>query len=531
MDEPLSPSGNVIMTGDQPVAPEPSVPDVSEMPHSPAPAPEPPPTPTPAPAETKPFVVSESESSSNPFVPQMPAESAPPTPEQTAPVTVAESSGNPWMKRFLALGGLLVIIFLLVLLGKFIFGLIMGNKQVTLTYWGLWEDDATLQNVFSTFESSHPNIKISYIKQSQQQYRERLQAAIDRGEGPDVFRFHNTWVPMFRNELAPAGKDVMTTAEFSSTFYPVATNDLVGGQYIYGMPMMIDGLGLYYNVDLLASAGVTPPTTWPDVLTAVPKLTVKNGTTIVTSAIALGTANNVENFSDILATMLMQNGASLVNPTGTQAEQALTFYRKFSDPNDPVYTWNDSMDNSIYAFASGKVAMILAPSWRAFDVKQINPNIHFKIGSIPQLPGNTVNWASYWVEGVSAKSKYQKQAWQLVTYMISKDVVTKLYTDESKTRLFGEPYARVDMANAVSADPYVGAYIQEAPTAKSFPLASRTFDNGLNDRLIKYLLDAVNAVDQNGAAPSAALATAAQGFTQVLGSYGLTTASAPTTTQ
>jgi multiple sugar transport system substrate-binding protein len=479
------------------------------------------------------FVVSESVQPTNQFAPQVVTETSSdvPPPDPNQPMTVAPSGGSPWIKRLLALGVFFIIILLVVLLGKYLLGLTAGSKSVTLTYWGLWEDSSTLQGVLKEFETLHPKIKVNYIKQSHQQYRERLQAAIDRGDGPDVFRFHNTWVPMFRNELAPAGKDVMTTSEFSSTFYPVASQDLVGGQYIYGMPMMIDGLGLYYNEDIFASAGVSPPETWPDVLTIVPKLTVRDGTTILTSAIALGTAGNIENFSDILATMMMQNGAKLITPTGTQAEQALTFYRKFSDPNDPVYTWNDSMDNSIYAFASGKVAMILAPSWRVFDVKQINPSLNFKIIPIPQLPGNTLTWASYWVEGVSAKSKNQVAAWELVKYMASRDVVTKMYTEESKTRLFGEPYARVDMASAISADPYVGAYIQQAATAKSFPLASRTHDNGINDRLIKYLLDAVNSVVENGTAPSAALDTAANGFSQVLTSYGLTTGSAPTTSQ
>jgi len=524
MDEPVSQAGGVVMSsdsGETPMAPPPQPPDQFS------------PLPADSPTE-KTFVIPPSKQPSNPFVPQITPDvsTGTPPPDQNAPMTVPPPSrGNPWLKRILVIFGFFVIILLVIALGKFLLGFVGGSKPVTLTYWGLWENNANLKSVLSAFEASHPKIKVTYVQQSQQQYRERLQAAIDRGDGPDVFRFHNTWVPMFRNELAPAGKDVMSAAEFAQTFYPVATADLVGGQYIYGMPMMIDGLGLYYNEDLFASAGVSPPSTWPDVLTIVPKLTVRDGTTILTSAIALGTAGNIENFSDILATMMMQNGAKLVTPTGTQAEQALTFYRKFSDPNDPVYTWNDSMDNSIYAFASGKVAMILAPSWRVFDIKQINPNLRFKIVPIPQLPGNTVTWASYWVEGVSAKSANQTAAWELVKYMTSKDVVTKMYTDESKTRLFGEPYARVDMASAVSSDPYVGAYISQAATAKSFPLASRTFDNGINDRLIKYLLDAVNAVVENGTAPSAALGTAANGFSQVLTSYGLTTGAAPATSQ
>ena len=187
------------------------------------------------------------------------------------------------------------------------------------------------------------------------------------------------------------------------------------------------------------------------------------------------------------------------------------------------------MDNSIYAFAIGRVAMIIAPSWRAFDVKQISPTLRFKIVPVPQLPGNTVNWASYWVEGVSTKSKYPEQAWTFVKYLTSREAATKLYTEAAKTRLFGEPYARVDLGSSIADDPYAGAYIKAAPTAKSFPLASRTFDNGLNDKLIKYMEDAVNSLGQ-GAAPTAALETASAGVRQVLTSYGLSAGAAPATT-
>lgn len=504
-DQSSTPVGGVVMADvpvTPPAAPGPDAPAVS----SPAYIPE--------------TIVVPPPQAENPFIPKG---ITPPAGTGSAPPSHA---GNPFLRRLL-----MVVVFALLLVGlivggKFVIGLVAGAKTVTVTYWGLWENDATVRGVISDFEIQHPTIKISYTKQSPKQYRERLQAAIERGEGPDTFRFHNSWVAMLRNELTPVPKTVMTPADFSTTFYPVASADLVAGNTIYGIPMMIDGLGLYYNEDLFAAAGVAAPTTWTDVIDIVPKLTVKKDNTIVTSAIALGTTGNVENFSDILATMFMQNGADLTQLSGKESEETLVFYRKFSDPTDLLYTWNETLDNSIYAFAIGRVAMILAPSWRAFDLVQMNPQLHFKIAPIPQLPGNSVSWASYWVEGVNAKSKNQKQAWEFVKYMTSQPVLTKLYTEAAKTRLFGEPYARVDMATSVTNDPYVGAFIKQAPSAKSFPLASRTFDNGINDKLIKYLEDAVNGYAA-GSAPSAVLQTAAAGFRQVLGTYGLVTRNTP----
>jgi multiple sugar transport system substrate-binding protein len=522
MDE-MPISGGVSMAG-APETSEPTVPPPDLV------TPQPPPEVIPpVPKTDQPFVVAPAAANSaNPFIPQVIPDGGN---QQSVgeQVAVAPAPGNPMPKRILMIAALLVVVVLLIFGGKFVLGMVSGAKTVTLTYWGLWENDATVKSVLTAFETANPKIKVVYTKQNPKEYRQRLQAFIAKGDGPDVFRFHNTWVPMLRNELAAAPKTVITAADFASTYYPVASADLVGGQSVYGIPMMIDGLGLFYNEDLFAAAGVTPPTTWEELLNIVPKLTVKNDATITTSAIALGTTGNVEHFSDILATMMMQNGAKLSVPTGKQAEEALVFYSKFANPSDPVYSWNSTMDNSIYAFASAKVAMILAPSWRVFDVKQISPTLRFKVVPIPQLPGNTVTWASYWVEGVSVKSKNQEAAWQLVKYMTSKEAVTKMYSEAAKTRLFGEPYARVELGSTINDDPYAGAFIKQAPTAKSFPLASRTFDSGINDKLIKYFEDAVNGLTQ-GTAPTAVLDTASSGFRQVLGSFGLTTGAAPTTT-
>ena len=159
-------------------------------------------------------------------------------------------TGNPLMRRLVMVGAFIGVLLILLLIGKFVLGIITSNKEVTITYWGLWENEAIVKNVITDFEAKNPKIKIKYLKQSNKQYREKLQAAIARGEGgPDVFRFHNTWIPMLKNDLLPSPKTGMNTQDFTASFYPIAKNDLVAGSTIFGVPMMIDGLGLYYNED------------------------------------------------------------------------------------------------------------------------------------------------------------------------------------------------------------------------------------------------------------------------------------------
>ncbi|OGG03607.1 hypothetical protein A2W14_03465 [Candidatus Gottesmanbacteria bacterium RBG_16_37_8] len=409
------------------------------------------------------------------------------------------------------------------------------KPKITLNYWGLWEEEEILRPIIEDYQKKNEGITINYSRQNPVNYRERLQAAIERGEGPDILRFHNTWLPMVQSSLAPLPKDIMSVEDFAKIFYPVAVKDLKAGDNFYGLPLEIDGLLLFYNEDILNGAGVPVPQTWVDVQNSVAKLTVKEGNRIVTSAIALGTAENIEHFSDILGLMMLQNGTLMDKSLFTCADskttdcavEALTFYRKFATP--PGNAWDNSLENSINAFAQGKVAMIFAPVWQAYTIQTINPDLNFKTAKVPQLPCNQnpcpeVNWASYWVEGVSVKSQHQKEAWQFLKYLISAEGEQALYKKQTEVKkIFGEPYSRVDLGKNLNDNPYLAPLIESAPTMQSFYLASRTFDGdtGLNSGLITYLKDAVNALSEHGASEETVLKTADSGFQQVLARFNL----------
>lgn len=431
-------------------------------------------------------------------------------------------------RKYILIGaGILVFLVIVLLAVRFIFSRGGDNsKAVTLTYWGLWEDPNTIKPLIDEYQKSHPTVKINYTKQNPKEYRERLQAAINRGEGPDLFRFHNTWTDMLKNELSAIPESIYTKQEYENTFYPVAVEDLNNGNNIVGIPLEIDGLVVIYNEDILKASDIEVPTAWEDFRNAAIRLTVKDQSgTIQTAGVALGSADNVEHFSDTLGLMFMQNGADLYDLGGpcadpnssTCATDTLLFYKRFAEL--PDNTWEGTFDNSIQAFAGGKVAMIFAPTWQILTIKQINPDINIKVAPVPQLPGITINWGTYWVEGVSPRSKNQLAAWEFLKFLSSKESMTKLYTEESKTRLFGEPYSRKDLASTLKNDPYLGVLMQEAPTMKSFPLASNTYDNGVNDQNIKYLLDAVNSM-QSGASADSAVETLTQGLNQILEKFG-----------
>ncbi len=416
----------------------------------------------------------------------------------------------------------LIIIFLVVKLftskGK--------SSTVSLTWWGLWEDESTVSSLISGYESQHPNVKISYVRQSPQDYRERLTSAMAKGSGPDLFRFHNTWVPMFRNDLDTLPSGVMNAADFAKNFYPISSADLTSGTGIVGIPLEYDALTLYINEDIFNKSGKTPPQTWDELRLLARELTVKDDQNNITQAgVALGRTENVDHWPEIVALLMLQNGVDLSNPIGKNAEDALTFFTVFSTLDG---VWDATLPTSTQTFAAGKLAMYIGPSWRSFEISLQNPTLKYKTVPIPQLPKDSPNqpditYATYWAEGVWSKSKNKSAAWDFLKFMTTQENLQKFYTNATKLRTFGEPYPRPDMNGLLIDHPILGSIIQQAPGAQSWYLASRTFDGptGINTQLANYFGDAVNTLVDNKDTVDKAMETVAAGVQQVLTQYRL----------
>ncbi len=370
-----------------------------------------------------------------------------------------------------------------------------NNKEVSLTFWGLWESANINNQIINEYQKEHPNVKIAYNMKNPQKYRESLQTQIAAGKGPDIFVFHNTWPDMISAELSELPTSIVSQKEIKENYFPVIFEDLRNANKKFiGLPTGIDGLGLYWNEDIFKAAGIaSPPTTWQELAQTAARLTVKGPDgTIKTAGIALGTASNVDHYSDILGMMLLQNNADVRNPTDQRSADTLEYYTKFA--KGPNRVWDETQPASTIAFVGGNLAMYLAPSWRAAEIKSENPTLNFKIAPLPQLGENKVTWASYWALGVSSKSANQEEAWKFVKYLQEDKSLIKLYDEARKSpgRIFGEIYPKLSLAKTLSSDQYTGAYVADAPYMKSFPMASRTFDEGINDQIIKAYEDAIN---------------------------------------
>jgi len=453
---------------------------------------------------------------------------APPPPQpplETPSESQQNNQGNsfPFVKTILKIFlGLIVVGTLFFLFYIFVLPRFINNKneKVTITYWSLWEDQKVIQPIISDFQKQNPNITVNFVKQDSKKYRERLDTRIRNGTGPDIFRFHNTWYPMLSSFLAPLPSDVITAKDFKSSFYAVTQKDLVKNGAIYGIPLEIDTLALYINTDIFQAAGINPPATWEEFINDARMITVKDEKgKIKTAGVAMGAYSNVVHAPDIISLLFAQNGVNPnnISANSQKAAETLDFYIAFAQGDGNI--WDKTQDSSTLAFSRGNLGMYFGYSWDYFTIKAMNPNLKFKIVAVPQLPDQSKNIASYWVEGVSGKSKHQKEAMLFLKFLTNKESAEKIYTETSKTRDYGEPYARVDLADSLKDNSNISPFLLQARSATSSFFVDATNDDGINSKCNTYLENAVGSILDNGSSETA-VQTLSKGISQVLSEYG-----------
>lgn len=426
-----------------------------------------------------------------------------------------------------------IILFIILIFGLIIFAVwalfFRGNanqedKDVTLTYWGVWEDISVLQPVFDDFQRENPNITVQYEKidiKTLGDYVSRLKTRTAEGNGPDIMRFHSSWLIQMQDILTPFPDDVVTETGLAEDYFKVVERDLKRNGAYYGLPLSIDTLSLYVNTNLLNSLGSTVPKSWDDLENTARELTTIEGGNIVRSGVAMGTYDNIAHASDLVALLFLQNGANIEEVSEDNMESAvsaLQFYTRFSQGAGGG-VWNQSMENSKIAFSGEKLAMYFGYSWDIFEIKAFNSNLNFEIHPVPELFGTNSTIASYWAEGISNKSQNPEAAFKLIKFMGKNETLQKIYANQVKLRGYGSPYPKKSLAKSIQDNKDVYPFLLRADNAVSTYFASDTYDAGINEEMNVYLGNAIRGIINDNISPSTSVETLGNGVRQVLTKY------------
>jgi multiple sugar transport system substrate-binding protein len=149
-----------------------------------------------------------------------------------------------------------------------------AQKPVTIRWWYHFDDPkATPDELVGAFEKAHPDIRIQAENipwGGGGDYDTRLYTSLIAGNGPDtgMVKFNNLARLMEMEALAPLDKWIDAwpgKADISPDLWRLHTAP--DGKRYY-MPLQYVVLYLYVRLDLLQKAGVKPPTTFDEFLTA-----------------------------------------------------------------------------------------------------------------------------------------------------------------------------------------------------------------------------------------------------------------------
>lgn len=405
-----------------------------------------------------------------------------------------------------------------------------ASKPMTLEYWRVFDPSDSLNDVLDDWKLIHPNIRISVRTLRFEEFEEELLNALAEDRGPDLFSIPATSIRKYQSKLLPAPaslklafqevkgtvkKEVITVLktlpgptlkEMREKFVDQVTEDVViksgsGGdikQEIYALPLAVDTLALFYNKDLFNQAKIaSPPKNWTDFQEVVKKLTKVDSKGVITrSGAALGTADNIERFSDILSVIMMQNQTLMTDDAGfaifdkvppnlagrpaPPGEEALAFYTDFASPAKEVYTWNNNFPNSVDAFAAGKTAMFFGYSYHLPVLNVKAPKLNWTTAKLPQIGGAEVNFANYWVEVVSKKTKHPNESWAFLQF-------AALNKDEAKKYLarVKKPTALRELISEQTQDLELGPFAEGLLTAKNWykGVDSKTAEEAIRDMI------------------------------------------------
>lgn len=398
------------------------------------------------------------------------------------------------------------------------------KDKVTLVIWNLFDDSDTWKEMIDSYQTASaaditsPKIKIEYRKRNlsgYENYEQELSDAIAAGNGPDIFTIHNDWAPRYKNKIYPLDSGAKTAQSFERKFVDVVSSDFLIDNKIYGVPLSVDSLALFYNKDILKSAEIyDPPRTWDDFKDVVIRLTIRDDKGgIIRAGATLGTEKNINRSSDILALLMLQSGSSITDPFSNTAvfnnndvgATALQFYTDFANAGKKIYTWNPVMEYSIDAFYQARAAMMINYSYNIPVVRAKAPKLNFAVAPMPQITGATapINYANYWAMTVSAKSKYPKEAWDFLTYISNPEVVKTYLTKAAR------PVAQKDLVDwqENGSDLNLGVFARQTLTAKSWYQA----ESSVNEAIF---LEAIKNVNLGRTTPQEASNFAAAQITQ-----------------
>jgi multiple sugar transport system substrate-binding protein len=314
-----------------------------------------------------------------------------------------------------------------------------SDAGTTLTYWAtnqganLQADKTILTPELNAF-TKKTGIKVDLQVLPWSTDDTKILAATASGKGPDVLNFGNTdaWTFGSTGALLPFSGSNLKKIGGSSKFIPNVLAAAGSAPYT-SVPLYSQAYGLFYNKAMFSKAGLTPPTTWQQLVSDAKKLTDPS-TQTYGMAIQGASVSEAMHFAYIFT---RQNNGSPFNsknqPTFTTAGNVKGLSQYLNLMLDGVVNPSDAQDSTgtlqMGEFAQGKAAMFMYQNSGISSLTSLGmPISQYGVVPIPAPTGGkkVASFVAGTNIAIFKNTKHLDAALQFVKYMTSASVQASL---------------------------------------------------------------------------------------------------------
>jgi multiple sugar transport system substrate-binding protein len=318
--------------------------------------------------------------------------------------------------------------------------------QVTLKVWSIdGVDRPGIADTYSKeFDEANEDIIVEYRGIQFDDLVNETLRAFATGNAPDIVSFDNPDFALFSSRGAmlditerAANSEIISQAEY----FEGPLNSVSWDGKLFGVPKYTDTIGIFYNKDLFAKAGLTePPTTWAEVAEYAEKLTdPAAGVYGITFSARAGEEGTFQ----FLPVIQMSGGnADKVNTEG--AAQVLDIWKGLIDSG---FASRDVLTlgqwDSTGVFNSGNAAMAISGPWE-IDRMVEDAKFDWGVALLPTIEegGERSSALGGFNWGIMANTQHPDEAFRLLEYFVSQE--NRIFEE------FGNLPARGDIALPVT---------------------------------------------------------------------------------
>jgi len=267
--------------------------------------------------------------------------------------------------------------------------------------WGTLPADALSSVLSDLSEKNKSYNQIRYKYYEPVDFAQKLTSALADGTGPDLILVSHEELVDMRKRIQPIAYESFPLRDYKNSYIDGA-EILALSDGLYGYPIAVDPLMMYWNRDILSTEGyLTAPKTWENLVNVVfPDLIQRDfNRTVSRSVVAMGEYGNVRNAFGIVSALLIQQGSQgtiddgkggyriNLNTSSAGNEPLVTtadFYTRFSKSSNSLYSWNRAFDEDLMQFIGQNLVFYFGYGSEASKIDRLNPNLNFDIAEIPQ---------------------------------------------------------------------------------------------------------------------------------------------------